>query len=34
VELLEKNLYADLKENGYKGFELKSKLRHVIFQIV
>ncbi len=34
VELLGKNLYADLKENGYKGFELKSKLRHVIFQIV
>jgi dual specificity tyrosine-phosphorylation-regulated kinase 2/3/4 len=34
VELLGKNLYAELKENGYQGFDLKSKLRNVIFQIV
>lgn len=26
-ELLGKNLYADLKEGGFKGFDLQTKLR-------
>jgi hypothetical protein len=30
-ELLGKNLYLDLKEGGYKGFELKNKLKPLIF---
>lgn len=33
-ELLGKNLYADLKETNFKGFDLKNKLRPMIFQIV
>ena len=33
-ELLGKNLYFDLKEGGYKGFEIKSKLKPIVFQIL
>lgn len=30
-ELLGKNLYQDLKEGGYRGFDLRGKLRSVVF---
>ena len=33
-ELLGKNLYFDLKEGGYKGFDIKTKLKPIVFQIL
>lgn len=34
LELLAKTLYSDLKEGGFKGFDLKTKLRPLAYQLI